>query len=55
MLIVKIEVKDLPVEGMPKSFTGLVGEHDFKIKINKNKIHIQKNKIKSKIQDFNNC
>ncbi|MEE2670625.1 MAG: hypothetical protein VYA54_02885 [Bdellovibrionota bacterium] len=35
--IVKIEVKDLPVEGMPKSFTGLVGEHDFKIKINKNK------------------
>lgn len=35
--IVNIEVKDLPLEGMPKSFTGLVGEHDFKIKINKSK------------------
>lgn len=34
---VEINVKQLPLDAIPKSFTGLVGKHDFKIKINKNK------------------
>ncbi len=34
---VKINVKPLPVEGLPPSFTGLVGEHEFKLIMNKGK------------------
>ena len=34
---VDIEVVGLPATGMPKSFSGLVGKHDFQIKLNKNK------------------
>lgn len=34
---VKLEVKALPAHDVPPSFTGLVGHHDFKLEINKNK------------------
>lgn len=32
-----LEVRDLPATGVPSSFTGLVGDHDFSLSINKNK------------------
>ncbi|MBY0516199.1 MAG: BatD family protein [Bacteriovoracaceae bacterium] len=35
---VTIEVKALPLEGKPNSFTGLVGKHEFDLKINRNQI-----------------
>lgn len=35
--IVEIEVVPLPTEGVPKSFTGLVGEHEFNLQISRNK------------------
>lgn len=34
---VKIKVKQLPIENVPKHFTGLVGKHQFSLKLNKNK------------------
>jgi hypothetical protein len=34
---VLIEVKALPIENVPPHFTGLVGAHDFKLQLNKNK------------------
>ncbi len=34
---VEINVLPLPAQGMPQSFTGLVGKHSFELKINKNK------------------
>lgn len=34
---VPIRVKALPIENVPASFTGLVGKHDFKLELNKNK------------------
>jgi hypothetical protein len=34
---VEIEVKALPTTGVPKSFSGLVGEHDFNLIMNKKK------------------
>ena len=34
---VEIEVMSLPAEGMKPHFTGLVGEHEFNLKVNKNK------------------
>lgn len=35
---VKLEVKPIPVQNMPKNFTGLVGKHDFKLTLNKDKV-----------------
>ncbi len=32
-----VEIKPLPLEGMPPQFSGLIGKHDFSLKINKNK------------------
>ena len=37
---VNIDIKPLPAIKMPKNFTGLVGDLDFKIKLNKNKFII---------------
>ncbi|MEX1098965.1 MAG: BatD family protein, partial [Bacteriovoracaceae bacterium] len=34
---IQIKVKALPAQGVPPSFTGLVGKHDFKLELNKNK------------------
>ncbi|MAF78271.1 MAG: hypothetical protein CME60_08915 [Halobacteriovoraceae bacterium] len=34
---VKIKIKPLPTDGLISSFTGLVGEHEFKLTMNKNK------------------
>lgn len=34
---VKIAVKPLPTEGLPSNFTGLVGEHEFKLVMTKNR------------------
>jgi len=34
---IKIKVIPLPIENVPKSFTGLVGRHNFKLKLNKSK------------------
>lgn len=34
---IEIEVMDLPTKGIPESFSGLVGEHEFKLIMNKNK------------------
>ena len=34
---IKVNVRPIPTEGRPKDFTGLVGEHIFKISINKTK------------------
>lgn len=35
--VVEINVKELPSENIPPSFTGLVGKHDFTLTLNKNK------------------
>lgn len=35
--LIEIEAKSLPTEGVPPHFTGLVGKHDFKLKLNKSK------------------
>jgi hypothetical protein len=37
---VTIKVKDFPKKGKPADFTGLVGDHQFKVEINRNKILI---------------
>jgi hypothetical protein len=34
---VKVKIKKLPIQNVPGNFTGLVGKHDFNLKINKNK------------------
>lgn len=34
---IKIKIKQLPVDNVPRNFTGLVGKHDFKLKFNKSK------------------
>ena len=34
---IKLDIQPLPVEGMPKNFTGLVGKHNFQLKTNKTK------------------
>ena len=34
---VEVKIKSLPKENVPKSFTGLVGEHSFNLELNKNK------------------
>lgn len=34
---VKINIKPLPTEGVPKSFTGLVGKHEFKLNFARNR------------------
>jgi len=34
---IKIKIKALPASGVPTHFTGLVGKHKFKLKLNKNK------------------
>ena len=35
--VVEVTVKALPIDGVPPSFTGLVGKHEFSLKVNKNK------------------
>lgn len=35
--VVSIKVKELPADGVPASFTGLVGKHSFKLELNKNR------------------
>lgn len=35
--LIEIEAKELPSENVPSHFTGLVGKHEFKLKLNKSK------------------
>lgn len=34
---IEIKIKQLPIDNVPKNFTGLVGKHDFKLKFNKSR------------------
>lgn len=45
---VKINVKPLPSENVPSSFTGLVGKHDFKVEVNRVK-HLVNEPIELKL------